>query len=163
MDRIEILRKYIDGILVNMTDVEERRHAYVHLYGVAQVCALLALKRKEDVELAIMAGMLHDICSYARMDREDHARKSALMAEVILTELKVADEEEIKLICQAIANHNQKERIDSPQDEVLKDADTFQFWLYNPLVEIPAPARKIRCDRVMAELGLSYGTGLKDR
>jgi hypothetical protein len=27
MDRIEILRKYIDEILLNMTDVEERRYA----------------------------------------------------------------------------------------------------------------------------------------
>lgn len=30
------LRKYIDEILLKMTDVEERRCAYLHLYGVAQ-------------------------------------------------------------------------------------------------------------------------------
>jgi HD superfamily phosphodiesterase len=63
MNRIEVLRQYIDNILLNMSDVEERRCAYVHLYGVAQYCVLIALKRGENAELAIMAGMLHDIYS----------------------------------------------------------------------------------------------------
>lgn len=42
MNRIEILRQYIDNILFNMSDLEERRCKYVHLYGVAQSCALIA-------------------------------------------------------------------------------------------------------------------------
>jgi hypothetical protein len=49
MNRIEILRKYIDKTLLNMTDVEERRSAYLHLYGVAQFCALIALRRVEKM------------------------------------------------------------------------------------------------------------------
>lgn len=56
MNRIEILRKHIDEILLNMTDVEERRCAYLHLYGVAQSSALIALKRGENAELATMEG-----------------------------------------------------------------------------------------------------------
>ena len=55
MDRIEQVRAAVDEILLNMTDSEERRCAYVHLYGVAQACALLAMKRKENAELAITA------------------------------------------------------------------------------------------------------------
>ncbi|WP_242862115.1 hypothetical protein [Clostridium intestinale] len=35
MNRVEVLRKYIDKILLNMNDDELRRAAYVHLYGVA--------------------------------------------------------------------------------------------------------------------------------
>lgn len=65
MNRIEIVREKVDEILLNMKDAEERRCAYVHLYGVAQACALLAKKRKENMELAVIAGMLHDIYSYA--------------------------------------------------------------------------------------------------
>jgi HD superfamily phosphohydrolase YqeK len=65
MNRIEILRQYIDNILLNMSDVEERRCAYVHLYGVAQFCALIVLKRGENTELATMAGMLHIMPCYA--------------------------------------------------------------------------------------------------
>ncbi len=68
MNRIEILRKYIDEILLSMTDIQERRCAYLHLYGVAQLCALISLKRGENAELATMAGMLH-VCfmTYIRM------------------------------------------------------------------------------------------------
>ena len=54
-NRIEMLREFIDSILLNMTDAEERRCAYLHLYGVSQSCALIALRRGENVELATMA------------------------------------------------------------------------------------------------------------
>ncbi len=46
MNRIETLRKYVDETLLNMADVKERRAAYVHLYGVTQACALIALKHE---------------------------------------------------------------------------------------------------------------------
>jgi len=72
-----------------MTDVEERRCAYLHLYGVAQSSALIALKRRENAELATMAGMLHDIYSYAKMDTEDHAHKGAILAREILISLRI--------------------------------------------------------------------------
>lgn len=75
MDRIEKVREVVDEILLNMPDDKERRCAYLHLYGVSQACALLALKREENVELAVIAGMLHDIYSYANMDSQDHAHK----------------------------------------------------------------------------------------
>ena len=61
MDRIEKVREVVDVILLEMSDDQFRRHAYVHLYGVSQACALLAMKRNENVELATIAGMLHDI------------------------------------------------------------------------------------------------------
>lgn len=69
--RIEKVRELVDEILLNMSDPVEQRCAYLHLYGIAQACALLALKRGEDVELAVIAGMLHDIYSYANMDSQE--------------------------------------------------------------------------------------------
>ena len=95
INRIEILRKYIDEVLLNMTDVVERRCAYVHLYGVAQSCTLIALKRGENVELAVMAGMLHDIYSYAKMDTVDHARNSTTLAREILAGLNQRERNEL--------------------------------------------------------------------
>ena len=38
--RIERVRELVDEILLNMSDPTERRCAYLHLYGVAQACAL---------------------------------------------------------------------------------------------------------------------------
>lgn len=134
--RIEKVRELVDEILLNMSDPTERRCAYLHLYGVAQACALLALKRGEDVELAVIAGMLHDIYSYANMNSQDHAHKGAQMTHQLLTSSDLFNKEEINSICTAIYNHSDKANIHSPLDEVLKDADVMQHALYNPLFEI---------------------------
>lgn len=135
MDRIEKVREVVDEILLNMSDAEERRCAYLHLYGVSQACALLALKRKENVELAIIAGMLHDLYSYANMASYDHAHKGAELARDILDSLQIFSEEEKEFICTAIYNHSDKTMTHAPLDEILKDADVMQHVLYNPLCD----------------------------
>ena len=123
MDRIEKVREVVDDILLKMTKDEARRHAYLHLYGVSQACALLALKRKENVELAVIAGMLHDIYTYANLDSRDHAHKGAEQARGILESLHIFNEDEIELICRAIYNHSSKSVTHDWLDEILKDAD----------------------------------------
>lgn len=158
MNRIETVRKAIDEILLSMADAGERRSAYVHLYGVAQSCALLALRRGQNVELAVIAGMLHDIHSYANMDTLDHARKSATMASELLARLQIVNEDEATIVCDAIRVHSDKDSTHSAFDEVLKDADTFQSWLYDPLAVPIAQSRKERCNRVLAELGVRQHT-----
>lgn len=136
MNRIEKVREVIDELLLNMADYEERRCAYLHLYGVSQACALLAIKRKENVELAVIAGMLHDIYSYTNMDSQDHAHEGAKNARNILNQLNIFREDEISLICTAIYNHSDKSIIHESLDEILKDADVMQHVLYNPLLDI---------------------------
>jgi HD superfamily phosphodiesterase len=155
MDRIEILRKHIDALLLNMTDVEERRTAYIHLYGVAQSCALIALKRRENAELATMAGMLHDIYSYTKASTQDHAHKGAVLAREILTSLQITNRDETKMICDAIYAHSDKQVVHSDFDEVLKDADVFQFQLYNPMIEVTAQPRKARFEKLKLEFGIT--------
>ena len=142
MNRIEKVREAVDEIILNMSDLKERRCAYLHLYGVSQACTLLAIKRKEDVELATIAGMLHDIYSYARMDSRDHAHKGAEMARDILDSLDIFTEDEKELICTAIYNHSDKSMIHSWLDEILKDADVMQHVLYNPLFDIKQHEQK---------------------
>lgn len=153
MDRIETVRQTVDKILLSITDHEERRCAYLHLYGVSQSCALLAIKRKDNVELAVIAGMLHDIYSYATMDSQDHAHKGTIMARDILDSLGLFDEEEKSLICSAIYNHSDKSNVHGSLDEILKDADVMQHVLYNPLFEIKSSEQK-RYSSLKIELGL---------
>ncbi len=135
-NRIERLRKYIDEILLNMEDAQERRCGYLHLYGVSQTCAFIALKRNQDVELATMAGMLHDLHSYKAMNTKNHAEHGAVLARQILEDLSLTTENETDLICSAIRNHSSKEVTHSALDEVLKDADVLQHYLYNPLFPV---------------------------
>ncbi len=136
MNRIEQVRAFVDDIILKMEDNEERRCAYVHLYGVSLACALLSLKRKENAELAVIAGMLHDIYSYYNMDSKDHAHKGAEMVRGILNSLDIFTEEEKNLICAAIWNHSDKSSVHGVLDEILKDADVMQHILYNPLRDV---------------------------
>lgn len=151
-NRIEEVREVVDDILLNMSDVMERRCAYLHLYGVAQACALIATKRAENIELAVIAGMLHDIYAYKTMDSQDHAHKGAEMAENILKSLGAFAEDEIKLICNAIYNHGDKDIEHTPLDEILKDADVMQHCLYNPLLPVKE-TEKSRYEKLKVEFG----------
>ena len=153
MNRIEALRQYIDNILLNMSDLEERRCAYVHLYGVAQSCALIALRRGKNVELATMAGMLHDIYSYVKMDTKGHAHKGAVLAKEILNSLQITNEGETNIICDAIHTHSEKGLVHPDLNEILIDADVLQHCLYNPLLEI-MPHEKDRYEKLKIEFGI---------
>jgi len=155
VDRIEKVRVIVDEILLNMKDAEERRCAYLHLYGVAQACAMLALKRNENIELAIIAGMLHDIYSYANMDSNNHAHKGAEMARNILNTLNLFNEDEKNLICAAIRNHSDKSMVHGWLDEILKDADVMQHVLYNPLFDMKEHEQK-RFSFLMKEFDLEH-------
>lgn len=151
--RVEKVRAYVDDVLLHMTDAIERRCAYVHLYGVAQACAMIAEKRKANVELAIIAGMLHDIFSYKTMEHEDHAHKGAVMAKEILNELDICSDEETEMICQAIYDHSDKEAAHTAFTEILIDADVLQHYLYDPRINVSESGKK-RLEDLKREFGL---------
>ena len=73
-NRLEAVREAVDAILLNCPDPLQVRDGAVHLYGVAQACALIALRRGEDAELAAIAGMLHDLSTYATPTRRTTPR-----------------------------------------------------------------------------------------
>ena len=115
MNRVEKLREYVDEILLNKSNDRDRRMAYVHLYGVAQMCAMIAKKRGVDIELAIMAGMLHDLYTYKKKDEVRHLGMDAINEVIknhrvdgtiyvreILTKWQLTTEEEIDILCAAI-------------------------------------------------------------
>lgn len=78
--RIERVRELVDEILLNMSDPTEGRCAYLHLYGVAQACALLALKCRENVELAVIARYVTRYLYLLSYGLTGHAHKGAQMA-----------------------------------------------------------------------------------
>ena len=136
MDRLELVRKEIDIILLSQPDVELRRRGYIHLYGVAQNCSILAIKRGLDIELASIIGMLHDIYTYKHGYVKEHALLGAPEAEKILCELNFFTKEEIQMVKSAITNHSDKKTKHDKYSELLKDADVLQNSLYNTSFEI---------------------------
>lgn len=153
MDRIEKVKNYVDAALRRARDYEFRKEAVIHVYGVAQACAMLAMRRGEDAELAVIAGLLHDIWTYSKMDSREHAHKGAKMAGEILESMGLFEEDEIRKICRAIYHHSGKAITQEPFDEVLKDADVFQHCMYNPLKEASAK-EYARFEKLKKELGL---------
>lgn len=153
--RIDYVRWHLDEMLKGLWDKEVARCGYVHLYGVGQACALIALHRGHDrqyAELAEIAGMLHDYVKYSEGVEEEHAEKSGLVAGEILREIGRFTETEVEMICEAISKHSYKKQTDTEFDEILKDADEMQHWLRNPAEEYFF--NKERVQKLIAEFGL---------
>jgi uncharacterized protein len=108
MNRLDEIRKIVDNMLMEQTNLEERRCGYVHLYGVSSTCSLLALKRGVNVELCAILGMLHDISSYKIGYSIDHAKLGSIEARKILNKIKCFSQEEIDIICSSIFSHSNK-------------------------------------------------------
>jgi uncharacterized protein len=156
-DRTERVRQVVDEILRGQPDQGEQRAGFIHLYGVSQSSALLALVRGLDAELCTIAGMLHDLATYQTADPTDHGRRSAVLAQQILTDLDCFAEGEIATICGAIAHHRIKDQVHDAYDELLKDADVLQHTLYNTQLP-PIGKGRARLTPLWAELGIKAGT-----
>ena len=142
MSRLKKLRKYVDKEINKMDDVKKRTGAINHLYGVSLASTMIAKKRGFDPELAAMAAMLHDLHAYKSGSYDDHAHKGSELARSILDELQLTDEIETDTICSMIYHHDDKLSVDSPMDEVLKDADVIHHCLNDPSKEIKEKEQK---------------------
>lgn len=141
MDRLEYIRQIVDKEIAKLQE-EEKKYAYIHTYGVAQVAALMASIEQLDTEICCIAAMLHDLSIYVlNCPHRVHAEKSAELAKDILTDSKLFTAEEIARIVHAIYVHSDKmKRDDTLLAEVLKDSDVLQHYLYN--VNIPLAGKE---------------------
>lgn len=138
MDRLEEIRIIVDQHIAKMAEENDRKFAYIHLYGVSQFATMLAIKRNINSEICAIAAMLHDIAMYAfNCGRNKHAEKSADYAKELLEQTGSFQEEEIKLIVYAISVHSNKlSKQDGVYAETLKDADVLSHYFYNPNIPI---------------------------
>ena len=137
--RLDAVRARMDRVIQTIPDEDVKRAAYVHLYGVGLLAALIALRRgfdRETAELAGIAGMLHDLVKYVdpEKDTDEHPRFCADFArEEILGPLDCFSEEEKALICAGIRCHGDTDVRGSAFEEIIKDADAAQHALRNPM------------------------------
>ncbi len=153
MGRLKELRKYVNKELCRIKDEDDRISAVNHLYGVSLAATILAKKRGLDPEIAAMSAMLHDLHAYKSGSYDDHAHKGADLAREILGELKLTDDEETEIICSAIYHHDDKYAVDSPMDELLKDADVMHHTL-NDTSKAIKEKEQARYDKLCEELGI---------
>ncbi len=131
MSRIKTVREFVEDKLSDMPK-GKRYKALAHLNGVSLAAGIIAKKRGEDIECACIAGLLHDMYAYTSGTYDDHARLGAELAGKYLDKLKICTEKEKKMIMSAIRNHDDKQNVDSPFDEVLKDADVVHHTMADP-------------------------------
>lgn len=148
---MELVRTEIDAILLNQENVNVRPEGYIHLYGVAQACTMLAIKRKLDVEICTIIGLLHDIYTYKIGYVKEHAILGAIEAENLLRDLEIFTDEEIETIRTAISHHSDKKTKHDKYSELLKDADVLQNSLYTTTSEIK---HRKRVKKVFRNLGI---------
>ena len=153
INRLERVRVQVDTVLYAVEDKAWQRKFFVHLYGVAECAALLAKKRGLDAELAIVAGLLHDISAAKRGDYDNHCVLSAEMARNMLIEMGIFTVREMEQMYAAIFNHDFRDRTDAPFDEVLKDADILHPYLQSLVWPLNEPTKR-RLESMMAELGM---------
>lgn len=157
MSRLKELRKFVDKKLAKWIDDDvDRAKAEAHLCGVSFAAAVIAQRRgmsPQQIELLQIAGMLHDVYAYKTGSYEDHAHKGAELAGQILDELKLTSPEENSLIQSAIYHHDDKAAVDSPADEVLKDADAMHH-IYNDLSKPVKDKEAARYTALKKEFGI---------
>jgi len=136
-NRLEVLRNEVDKLIFEKQPGKVR-YFIEHLYSVARYGSLLALKRKLNPELAMTAGMLHDIYRVTHNTAKDHAVLGAKESAGILKGMGLYSDDEINIITSAITRHSDKASVHTPYDEVLKDADVLSHCFYNPDFTIAA-------------------------
>ena len=153
MQRLKELKNEIDSYLEPM-DESEKTGAIEHLYVVAHLSSILALRRGVEVVLCTAAGLLHDISSYSTGNSENHAKQSAVLAKSILKEQRTFSDEEIEIIVKAIQNHTDKGNEHDLYSEILKDADVLSRYLAEPEHKF-SKSRAQRIKRSLRELGIN--------
>lgn len=150
-NRIELIRQEVNTILLNQQDPEHRCEGYVHLYGVAQNCTLLGIRRGLDIELCTIIGLLHDIYTYKYNYVKEHAMLGATEAEDLLRKLDVFTDEEIEIIKNAINYHSNKKIKNDKYSELIKDADVLQNFIFNLSFDVK---HKKRIKKTLKSMGI---------
>ena len=153
MQKLDIAKSYVDKVLSEAPE-SVRKDAYIHLYGVSLLCALLAHKRGVDPEIASIPGVLHDMYTVKSGISIHHAHSSAEMVRPVIRDFGVFSSHEQSTILSAIFHHSDKGHSHGTYDEILKDADVLQAYLQDASSKI-LRSRKCRLDRISKELGLN--------
>ena len=153
-NRTEKVMEYVNSIFDRIGGAESKRISYVHSYGVSHCCALLAVKRGLNLELAAIIGLLHDLYTCKTGISALHSHNGAEMLRVAFKyELAgIFTDGEQTVIKSAVFHHSDKDHVHGRYDELLKDADILQHL---PFDEPYKRINGLRLAAVMRELSLT--------
>lgn len=133
MNRYEIIKDNVYQILNSECFGNKRKHGLEHLFSVSTMIQYLAIQNNLDIEIAAIIGILHDIATYKLNSSFDHANRSSMIAQEMLRQSRLFQDEEINIIITAIKNHSFKEKVDEPYSELIKNADLLVQYFNDPI------------------------------
>ena len=102
----------------------------LHFSSTARIGTLLAVKRGIDKDLAAIACSCHDYGRIITGKEKNHAENGYPKVKDFLSKLDILSEGELKAIAAAVKNHSKKGEVGSPLEELVKDADIIDLYLY---------------------------------
>lgn len=105
-----------------------------------------------DAELAAIACSVHDYGRIVTGKQLDHAAAGREPLQLFLTECGYFSAEEIDQIVKAATNHSNKRDKGTPLEEIVKDADVFDCYLYG--IPLLREEYKSRLDAILSEMEL---------
>lgn len=122
MNRFNEIKVMADQMYATIENAENRAICLEHSSETAKCAVEIAKLENYDSELVEIAAYLHDCAQYLEKGHQ-HAYRSSILARDLLVESQLFATEEITRIMNTIAHHSDKNRIDLPCDEILKNAD----------------------------------------
>ena len=142
MNRYEILKNYF------FTHIDEHCHgiykqkALLHSIQVSALSQKLALEQHLDIELAGIMGLFHDYIQFTQHSSFQHGPRCSEWIDSILNDFQ---DDEIKIIQQAISRHSEKNKKDDVYSEILKDADVLaQYFAETDIIMSDANQKRLK-------------------
>lgn len=117
----------------------------VHAISCAQLGRLLAKERGVDMELAALACSLHDIGRWYTGRQANHALHGEEPVREFLANMHLSEAEKEEIL-QAVIHHSEKDKVGSPLEELVKDADILDCYLHGD--EITKPFHLARLEKL---------------
>ena len=147
----EILKFLVAQEPVNIKRAYSLWWERIHSLGTARAAAILSAKRGGNIELAHAAGALHDIGRILIGTEEGHALKGYETSKEFLAKMLIFDGREIEEIAVAVKNHNRKDLVGAPLDEITKDADILDTFFLG--IDLRTEVRWQRLAALQKEIG----------
>ncbi len=147
---LELQKKYLEEI-DKYSHIENRDEDIawekIHMASCGRIGYTLAENRNEDPETAAVACSVHDYGRVITGLQKGHAEAGFIPVQKFLKGTGLFTEKEIADIAVAVKNHSRKGEVGSPLEEIVKDADILDCYLYG--YDFPRQEQKDRLARLL--------------
>lgn len=129
--RLDSVRVLVQEMIMSIGSEQRKQEACVLLYGVSSFASFLAMKREQNQELAAIIGLLHNYYFFKTGVKEFPGPNSADTVRPLLRDLNMFTKEELTQILKAIFHQGDRNKVQGPYEEILKDAQVLQSYFQN--------------------------------